>query len=76
NSKNRKWGKDFSNDLVGPTQNAHMDVETWNRAKIPPILDSEGVHKTYDIKFIYLSKLGARCAWPETQYHAKWGITT
>ncbi|TPE99975.1 deoxyribonuclease [Burkholderia pseudomallei] len=75
-AKNRKWGKDFWNDLVGPTLKADMDVETWIRGKIPPILDSDGVHKTYDIKFIDLRKLGAPWAWPETQDHAKWGITT
>lgn len=56
-AKNRKWGKDFWNDLVGPTLKADMDVETWIRGKIPPILDSDGVHKTYDIKFIDLRKL-------------------
>ncbi|MPV68471.1 deoxyribonuclease II family protein [Burkholderia sp. BE17] len=75
-AKNRKWGKDFWNDLVGPTLGADMDVETWIRGKIPPILDSDGVHKTFDVKYIDLRKLGAPWAWPETQDHAKWGITT
>ena len=75
-AKNRKWGKDFWNDLVGPTLGADMDVETWIRGKIPPILDSDGVHKTFDVKYIDLSPLGAPWAWPETHDHAKWGITT
>jgi deoxyribonuclease-2 len=74
-AKNRQWGKDFWNDLVGPTLKQDMDVETWIRGKIPPTLDSDGVHKTFDIKYIDLRPLGAPWAWPETQDHAKWGIT-
>jgi deoxyribonuclease-2 len=74
-AKNRKWGKDFWNDLVGPALGEDMDVETWIRGKIPPTLDSDGIHKTFDIKFIDLSRLGAPWAWPETHDHAKWGIT-
>ena len=74
-AKNRDWGKDFWNDLVGPTLKADMDVETWIRGKIPPVRDSDGIHKTFDIKYIDLSRLGAPWAWPETHDHAKWGIT-
>jgi deoxyribonuclease-2 len=75
-AKNRKWGKDFWNDLVGPTLKADMDVETWIRGPIPPTLDSDGIHKTFDVKYIDLSRLGAPWAWPESKDHAKWGITT
>ena len=50
-AKNRKWNKDFWNDLVGPTLKADMDVETWIRGKIPPTLDSDGIHKTFDVKY-------------------------
>jgi deoxyribonuclease-2 len=78
-AKNRKWGtdlkKDFWNDLVGPALGDDMNVETWIRGKIPPVLDSDGIHKTFDVKFIDLRKLGAQYTWPETQDHAKWGIT-
>jgi deoxyribonuclease-2 len=74
-AKNRKWGKDFWNDLVGPTLGADMDVETWIRGKIPPTLDSDGIHKTSDVKYIDLSPLGVPWTWPETHDHAKWGIT-
>lgn len=74
-AKNRDWGKDFWNDLVGPTLREDMDVDTWIRGPIPPTLDSDGIHKTFDIKFIDLSRLGAPWAWPETHDHAKWGIT-
>jgi len=75
-AKNRQWQKDFWNDLVGPTLGADMDVETWIRGPIPPVADSDGIHKTFDVKYINLGPLGAHWAWPETQDHAKWGITT
>ncbi len=74
-AKNRKWGKDFWNDLVGPTLKVDIDVETWIRGKIPPILDSDGIHKTFDVKYIDLSSLGVPWNWPETHDHAKWGIS-
>ena len=74
-AKNRKWGKDYWNDLVGPTLGSDMNDETWIRGKIPPVLDSDGVHKTFDVKYIDLSSLGIPWVWPETHDHAKWGIT-
>ena len=73
-AKNKKWNKDFWNDLVGPSLGVDMNVETWIRGKIPPILDSDGLHKTYDVKFIDLSPLGTPWNWPETHDHAKWGL--
>ena len=75
-AKNRKWNKDFWNELVGTTLKEDMDVETWIRGKIPPIADTDGIHKTFDIKYINLGPLGIHWAWPETHDHAKWGITT
>ena len=74
-AKNKEWNRDFWNGLVGPTLKADMDVETWIRGKIPPIADTDGIHKTFDIKYINLGALGAHWAWPETHDHAKWGIT-
>jgi deoxyribonuclease-2 len=74
-AKNRKWNKDFWNDLVGPTLKSDINVETWIRGKIPPVLDSDGIHKTYDVKYIDLSPLGVPWTWPETHDHAKWGIS-
>src|SRR5207244_7495816 len=75
-AKNREWNKDFWNKLVGPTLDDDMDDETWIRGKIPPIADSDGIHKTFDIKYVNMGPLGAHWAWPETHDHAKWGITT
>jgi deoxyribonuclease-2 len=74
-AKNRHWNRDFWNDLVGPTLNEDMDVESWIRGPIPPIVDSDGIHKTFDIKYITMGPLGIHWAWPESQDHAKWGIT-
>ncbi|GAB2846384.1 deoxyribonuclease II family protein [Pseudoduganella ginsengisoli] len=74
-AKNRKWGKDFWNDLVGPTLNEDIDVETWIRGAIPPTQDSDGVHQTYDVKYIDLRQLGMPWTWPETHDHAKWAIS-
>lgn len=74
-AKNRKWGKDFWNDLVGPTLKEDIDVETWIRGAIPPVLDSDGVHKTVDVKYIDLRPLGMPWTWPETHDHAKWAIS-
>lgn len=73
-AKNREWNKDFWNELVGPTLGDDMDDETWIRGPIPPIADSDGIHKTFDIKYINLGPLGAHWAWPETNDHAKWAI--
>jgi deoxyribonuclease-2 len=74
-AKNREWNKDFWNGLVGPELKENMDVETWIRGPIPPIADTDGIHKTFDIKYINLGPLGFHWAWPETHDHAKWGIT-
>ena len=75
-AKNKEWNQDFWNGLVGPTLGEDMDVESWIRGKIPPIADTDGIHKTFDLKYITLGPLGVHWAWPETHDHAKWGITT
>jgi deoxyribonuclease-2 len=73
-AKNRKWNQDFWNDLVGPTLGADMRDETWIRGPMPPILDKDGIHKTFDVSFVDFRPLGVPWAWPETNDHAKWGI--
>ena len=74
-AKNKEWNDDFWNDWVGPKLGDDMDDETWIRGPIPPIADSDGIHKTFDIKYINLGSMGVHWAWPETHDHAKWGIT-
>jgi deoxyribonuclease-2 len=75
-AKNRLWNQDFWNGLVGPALADDMDVDTWIRGPVPPVADTDGIHKTFDIKYINLGPLGIHMAWPETHDHAKWGITT
>lgn len=77
-AKNRKWGKDFWDDLVGPTLGSDMDVESWIRGdQIKSTQDDDGKHQTFDVKFIDLRPLGidASWVWSEKKDHAKWGIT-
>jgi deoxyribonuclease-2 len=74
-SKNREWNGDFWNGWVGPQLKADLDVDTWIRGTIPPVADTDGIHKTFDIKYINLGPLGIHYAWPETHDHAKWAIT-
>src|ERR1700683_56561 len=75
-AKNRLWNKDFWNGLVGRTLADDMNVDTWIRGPVPPVADTDGIHKTFDIKYINLGPLGIHMDWPETHDHAKWGITT
>ena len=74
-AKNREWNDDFWNDWVGPQLGDDMDDETWIRGPVAPVADSDGIHKTFDIKYINLGPLGLHLAWPESHDHAKWGIT-
>ena len=74
-AKNKQWNRDFWNDLVAPSLEVDLDVETWIRGEVPPMLDKEGVYRTYDIKYIDFRPLGAAFAWPETKDHAKWAIS-
>lgn len=81
-AKNRKWGGDFWNQLVGPAIGVNLDVETWIRGAIPSEHDSDkagalntsGKLETFDVKSIDLNPIGAPWKWPETKDHAKWGI--
>jgi deoxyribonuclease II len=73
--KNRQWSDDFWNDLVGPTLGVDLHVETWIRGPIAPVADSDGIHKSFDVKYINLGPAGIHYAWPETSDHAKWAIS-
>jgi deoxyribonuclease-2 len=74
-AKNREWNGDFWNGWVGPQLKEDLDTETWIRGPIPPVVDTDGIHKTFDIKYINLGPLGVHLVWPETNDHAKWAIT-
>lgn len=71
-AKNRHWGQDFWNDLVGPHLNVDLDVETWRRGTLAGTADSDGRHHIVDTLFINLAPLGVDYEWHYTQDHAKW----
>lgn len=82
-AKNRKWGGDFWNQLVGPAIGVSLDVETWIRggaittnadSDAPGAINLLGKLETFDIASIDLTPIGAPWKWPETKDHAKWGI--
>ncbi len=75
-AKNRKWGRDFWNDLVGPTLHADLDCETWIRGPVAPHRDNDEIHTVEGVRMVDLKPLGMPYAWPETRDHAKWAITT
>jgi deoxyribonuclease-2 len=74
-AKNRYWGLDFYNDLVGPTLHDNLDVETWTHGTTPPSLQSDKVHTVVDMTGIDLTPLGYNIIWPETDDHAKLAIS-
>ncbi len=74
-AKNRHWGKDFWDDLVGPHLRVNIDVETWRRGTVPPTEDSDKKHTTTDILWINLSRLGVDYEWHYTKDHAKWAVS-
>jgi deoxyribonuclease-2 len=74
-AKNRYWGLDFYNDLVGPTLHDDLDVETWTHGTTPPSIDSDKVHTVVDMGGIDLNPLGYDITWPESDDHAKLAIS-
>jgi deoxyribonuclease-2 len=74
-AKNKYWGNDFYNDLVGPTLHDNLDVETWTHATMPPSLQSDKIHTVIDMTGIDLNPLGYDICWPESDDHAKLAIS-
>ena len=74
-AKNKTWGLDFYNDLVGPALNENLDVETWEHDPTPPALDSDNIHTVVDMAGINLMPLGIDISWPEPDDHAKLAIS-
>ncbi len=74
-AKNKTWGLDFYNDLVGPALHENLDVETWEHDPTPPPLDSDKIHTVVDMSGINLSPLGIDISWPEPDDHAKLAIS-
>lgn len=74
-AKNKYWGLDFYNDLVGPTLNENIDVETWEHGKTPSSADSDKIHNVVAMKSVNLNPLGIDIAWGEEDDHAKLAIS-
>ncbi len=74
-AKNKYWGLDFYNDLVGPTLHDNLDVETWTHGTTPPSLQSDKIHTVVDMGGINLKPLGYDIKWPESDDHAKLAIS-
>ena len=74
-AKNKYWGLDFYNDLVGPTLHDNLNVETWEHGTTPLPLDSDKIHTVVDMKGIDLTPLGIDISWREPDDHAKLAIS-
>ncbi|TDQ19483.1 deoxyribonuclease-2 [Algoriphagus boseongensis] len=84
-SKSKKWsepdkvdsnGKDYWKDLVGPTLDCDLDVETWRRGMVFGDQDEKDSKTTEDIVDIDLSKAGfPGFSWTFDQDHSKWGFS-
>lgn len=74
-AKNKHWGLDFYNDLVGPTLNENLEVETWEHGTTPQPEDSDKVHDVVAMKSVNLDPLGIDIAWGEESDHAKLAIS-
>jgi deoxyribonuclease-2 len=74
-AKNRTWGLDFYNDLVGPALKENLDVETWEHDPVPPAADSDKRHTVVDMKAVNLKALDIDLAWSEEDDHAKLAIS-
>ncbi len=74
-AKNKYWGLDFYNDLVGPTLHDDLDVETWTNGTTPLSLDSDKIHTVVDMAGINLQPLGYPISWTESNDHAKLAIS-
>lgn len=73
-AKNRHWGKDFWIDLVGPTLQVDLDIETWRRGTLPPTEDSNKVDDVVDVLYMDLEPLGLEYQWHYTKDHSKWAV--
>lgn len=74
-AKNKFWGLDFYNDLVGPTLNENLEVETWEHDPTPQPADSDKTHDVVAMKSVNLNPLGIDIAWGEEDDHAKLAIS-
>ena len=75
--KGENEARDFWKDLVGPSLNCDLNVETWRRGLVFSDLDDSKQNKiTKDSVAIDLKNIGLEgYNWAFTKDHAKWGIS-
>lgn len=74
-AKNRYWGRDFYNDLVGPALHENLEVETWEHGVTPGTTESDGVHQLIPMHSVTLEPLGIPFSWSEAYDHAKLAVS-
>ncbi|MFT4552054.1 MAG: deoxyribonuclease-2 [Chlamydiales bacterium] len=75
--KNRKWGKDFWIDLIGPHLGVSLNVESWRRGASPGNEDSDGKDETLNAQNIDFTSVGLKdYTFHYTKDHSKWGVST
>jgi deoxyribonuclease-2 len=75
-AKNKYWGQDFYNDLVGPRLHENLDVETWEHDPVPGSADDVKSLSVTGMKSVDLNPLGVGIEWSEEDDHAKLAIST
>jgi deoxyribonuclease-2 len=75
-AKNKYWGKDFYNDLVGPALGVNLEVETWEHDPVPGAADSVKSLTVTAMKSVDLSPIGVPIQWSEEVDHAKLAIAS
>lgn len=74
-AKSRKWGKDFWLDLISPSLNTDLVVETWRRGTVTPEQDQRSTEFDEDLLSLKLQANPSQSySWPYTKDHAKWAI--
>jgi deoxyribonuclease II len=74
-AKSRKWGKDFWLDLVSPTLDCDLVVESWRRGRVTPMQD--GYSNDYEedlINIVFKATPKLNYEWHYTKDHAKWAV--
>jgi len=74
-AKNKYWGLDFYNDLVGPTLKEGLEVETWEHDPQPRNLEADKIHKIVTVASVDLHPLGQKISWANAFDHAKLAIS-
>jgi len=75
--KSGSWGKELYEDLVAPTLDADLQVETWMNGELSNKIPSscKGSKFKYNVRDVRNVTLSDDTTWDETQDHSKWAVT-